>query len=61
MWKGIPPLNKGIEPTPELAKELQQYVKENLAPYKYPRKLVFISELPTDSVGKVSKKQLKNY
>jgi len=52
-------VHEGVETTPELAKELQQYVKENLAPYKYPRKLVFISELPKDNVGKVSKKELK--
>ena len=51
--------NKGIETTDALAKELQLYVKNNLAPYKYPRELVFIPELPTDNVGKVSKKMLK--
>ncbi|MBT3806343.1 MAG: benzoate-CoA ligase family protein [Desulfobacula sp.] len=54
-------VSPGVETSLELAKELQQYVKDNLAPYKYPRKLEFISELPTDNVGKVSKKLLKKY
>ncbi|MDO5702066.1 MAG: AMP-binding protein, partial [Lachnospiraceae bacterium] len=36
----------GIEGTDELAKEIQQYVKKHTAPYKYPRIVVFRSELP---------------
>jgi 2-aminobenzoate-CoA ligase len=37
----------------ELRRELQDLVKSRLAPYKYPRRLEFIEELPRDHVGKV--------
>ena len=39
-------LTKGTEPTEELKKEIQNYVKEHTAPYKYPRVVVFRDELP---------------
>ncbi|MBQ4274314.1 MAG: AMP-binding protein [Clostridia bacterium] len=39
-------LTKGTEPTEELKKEIQTYVKEHTAPYKYPRLVVFCDELP---------------
>src|SRR3954465_5537274 len=40
-------------------KDVQQYVKDNLAGYKAPRDVVFIDELPRTSTGKVLKRELK--
>ncbi len=52
-------VQSGVTGTAELEKELQQYVKHHLAPYKYPRWVVFLDELPKDNNGKISKKKLK--
>ena len=41
-----------------LAGDLKAWVKENLAPYKYPRKVAFLDDLPRNDRGKVSKKAL---
>ena len=41
-----------------LARELQDFVRENLAQYKYPREVVFVDELPRNDRGKVDKKAL---
>ena len=41
-----------------LALELQDFVRENLAKYKYPREVVFVDELPRNDRGKVDKKAL---
>ncbi len=51
-------LVKGTEPTEELKKEIQQYVKENTAPYKYPRIVVFKDELPKTISGKIQRNKL---
>ena len=51
-------LTKGTEGTPELAKEIQNYVKEHTAPYKYPRKVVFRDELPKSISGKIQRNKL---
>ena len=51
-------LTKGTEPTEELKKEIQQYVKENTAPYKYPRIVVFKDELPKTISGKIIRNKL---
>ena len=51
-------LTKGTEPTEELKKEIQQYVKENTAPYKYPRIVVFRDELPKTISGKIIRNKL---
>ena len=39
-------LAKGYEPSEELIKELQNHVKHATAPYKYPRIVEFVDELP---------------
>lgn len=39
-------LTKGTKPSDELKKEIQTYVKEHTAPYKYPRMIVFGSLFP---------------
>ena len=51
-------LTKGTEPTEELKKEIQTYVKEHTAPYKYPRLVVFCDELPKTTSGKIQRNKL---
>ena len=51
-------LTKGTEPTEELKKEIQNYVKKHTAPYKYPRIVVFKDELPKTISGKIIRNQL---
>ena len=51
-------LTKGTEPTEELKKEIQNYVKEHTAPYKYPRVVVFRDELPKTTSGKIQRNKL---
>ena len=51
-------LVKGTEPTEELKREIQQYVKHNTAPYKYPRIVVFRDELPKTISGKIQRNKL---
>ncbi|MGN1316481.1 MAG: AMP-binding protein [Acutalibacteraceae bacterium] len=48
----------GKEGTEELKKEIQQYVKEKTAPYKYPRIVVFRDELPKTTSGKIQRNKL---
>jgi acyl-coenzyme A synthetase/AMP-(fatty) acid ligase len=52
-------LTTGHGPSETLARELQQYVKERTAPYKYPRKIEFVKELPKTVSGKIKRKELK--
>ncbi|MBQ9388230.1 MAG: AMP-binding protein [Lachnospiraceae bacterium] len=51
-------LTRGTEPTEELKKEIQSYVKANTAPYKYPRIIVFRDELPKTVTGKIQRSLL---
>ncbi len=51
-------LTKGTEPSEELKKEIQTYVKEHTAPYKYPRIVVFRDELPKTISGKIQRNKL---
>ena len=51
-------LTKGTEGTEELKKEIQNYVKEHTAPYKYPRIVVFRDELPKTISGKIQRNKL---
>ena len=48
-------LVKGKEGTEELKKEIQNYVKQRTAPYKYPRIVVFKEELPKTTSGKIQR------
>ena len=56
---GFVVLNQGFSPSAGLRRELQDFVKARLAPYKYPRRLDFIDAIPRDSVGKVQPRILK--
>ena len=51
-------LVNGTEPTDELKKEIQRYVKEKTAPYKYPRIVEFRDELPKTVSGKIQRNKL---
>ncbi|NXF91840.1 ACSM3 synthetase, partial [Eubucco bourcierii] len=44
----------------KLTAELQQHVKKVTAPYKYPRKVEFVQELPKTPTGKIQRKVLRN-
>ncbi len=52
-------LAKGYEPSDELAKEIQNYVKKQTAPYKYPRIVEFVDELPKTISGKIRRVELR--
>ncbi|MGN1250332.1 MAG: AMP-binding protein [Candidatus Spyradocola sp.] len=52
-------LSKGYEGTPELTKELQNYVKKLTAPYKYPRVVHYVDELPKTVSGKISRARIR--
>jgi acyl-coenzyme A synthetase/AMP-(fatty) acid ligase len=43
-----------------LCAELQQHVKSNTAPYKYPRKIEFVASLPKTVSGKIRRKELRD-
>ena len=52
-------LTKGYEPSEELKKELQEHVKRTTAPYKYPRIVEFVSELPKTISGKIRRVEIR--
>ena len=53
-------LAKGYEPSDELTKELQNWVKHETAPYKYPRIVEYVDELPKTVGGKIKRKLIRN-
>jgi len=52
-------LRSGYEPGPALAKELQEHCKRVTAPYKYPREIEFVAELPKTRSGKIRRVELR--
>ena len=52
--------NRGYEPTDALKKELQNHVKQVTAPYKYPRIVEFVDELPKTISGKIRRKEIRS-
>jgi 2-aminobenzoate-CoA ligase len=52
-------LNRTHHASDELKKELQEFVRQELAPYKYPRKIEFVQELPKTSTGKIRRSELR--
>jgi len=52
-------LAKGYEPSDALKKELQDHVKRTTAPYKYPRIVEFVNELPKTISGKIRRVELR--
>jgi acyl-coenzyme A synthetase/AMP-(fatty) acid ligase len=53
-------LRDGHRPSPGLARELQEHVKRETAPYKYPRIVDFAAELPKTASGKVRRALLRD-
>ncbi|MCL2390250.1 MAG: AMP-binding protein [Endomicrobia bacterium] len=52
-------LAKGYEPSRELVVELQEHVKKTTAPYKYPRIIEFVKELPKTISGKIRRVEIR--
>ena len=52
-------LAKGYTASPELASELQEHVKKTTAPYKYPRIIEFVTELPKTISGKIRRVEIR--
>jgi acyl-coenzyme A synthetase/AMP-(fatty) acid ligase len=52
-------LREGHEPSPALATALQEHVKAETAPYKYPRQVEFVHDLPRTTSGKIRRAQLR--
>ncbi len=51
-------LRPGAQPGPELVKSIQDFVKQNIAPYKYPRAVSFVDTLPRTQTGKLQRFKL---
>jgi 2-aminobenzoate-CoA ligase len=53
-------LRPGFDGTPALAAELQEFVKNSIAPYKYPRRVLFAQALPRTETGKLQRFRLRD-
>jgi acetyl-CoA synthetase len=58
---GVCILAPGHEPSPDLAREIQDAVKRSTAPYKYPREIHFVDELPKTVSGKIRRTELRGW
>ncbi len=52
-------LARGYQPSEELKKEIQNHVKKTTAPYKYPRIVEFVTELPKTTSGKIKRAEIR--
>ncbi|WP_114377768.1 AMP-binding protein [Elioraea thermophila] len=52
-------LREGVAPSDALAEALQDHVKRTIAPYKYPRRIVFLGALPKTASGKLQRHALR--
>ena len=52
-------LNENFKDSDELVKELQDHVKQSIAPYKYPREVEFVTSLPKTQTGKIQRHILR--
>jgi benzoate-CoA ligase len=52
-------LKPGVATSPDLGEALKQHVKDRLAPYKYPRWIEFVAELPKTATGKIQRFKLR--
>ena len=52
-------LKPGYAGSPTLTAELQAFVKQAIAPYKYPRAIEYLAELPRNNVGKLQRYRLR--
>jgi 2-aminobenzoate-CoA ligase len=53
-------LATGVPPSAETTKLLQDWVKQQLAPYKYPRAVEFVDTLPRTNTGKLQRFRLRD-
>jgi 2-aminobenzoate-CoA ligase len=53
-------LREGVQGDDAKRKELQDFVKQTIAPYKYPREITFVTQLPRNPSGKVQHYKLRN-
>jgi acyl-coenzyme A synthetase/AMP-(fatty) acid ligase len=58
--KAIVVVRDGVEVGPTLEQEIKQFVKDRLAPFKYPRWVEFVAELPKTSSGKIQRFRLRS-
>ena len=54
-------LRSPLQPDDDLATQLQQWIKQNLAPYKYPRKVRFVPDLPRTENAKLQRFVLRQW
>jgi len=52
-------LKEAHDASPALAEELKTFVKDKIAPYKYPRWVEFVSDLPKTATGKIQRFKLR--
>ncbi|HMF35419.1 MAG TPA: AMP-binding protein [Isosphaeraceae bacterium] len=52
-------LREGCSPSDSLAEQIQEHVKRTVAPYKYPRRIQFVSALPKTISGKIKRRELR--
>ena len=57
--KAVIVVRAGFVPSPRLASELQNFVKSQIAPFKYPRRVEFRDSLPKTATGKVLRRALR--
>jgi 2-aminobenzoate-CoA ligase len=53
-------LRKGFEADEAMSKALQDFVKANIAPYKYPRAITYVAVLPRTQTGKLQRYKLRD-
>ena len=52
-------LRESHRATAEFARELQEFVRQRITPYKYPRRIEFLAELPKTGAGKILRYRLR--
>ena len=53
-------LKPGVEKSEDEKKKITEYLRERVAPYKVPKKIVFMDTLPTSAIGKILKRELRS-
>ena len=57
--KAFVKLAGGYRPSEALSREIQQYVRKNLAAHEYPREIEFVDEVPMTTTGKIKRRDLR--
>ena len=52
-------LRPGVRPDEATVKRLQEHVKASIAPYKYPRAVSFVEQLPKTATGKIQRFRMR--